>query len=267
MLMDLLTKPDEGRMTTLARIPVAVQLYSVRNDCANDLPGTLAAIAKMGYDGVEFAGYYDYSAADLRKMLDDVGLRVAGTHTRYTTLLPEQFDATVEFNKTIGNKHLIVPSLPGDRKGSKEAWLSNAQFFNEVAQKLIAHDMRTGYHNHSDEFSPIDGEATALEILIANTQSEVAMQIDLGNAIKGGGDPISMIRKFPGRSYTVHLKEYSATNDKALIGEGDVDWKTVFSLCEEQGVTEWYIVEQESYAYPPMECIDRCLKNLKAMGL
>ncbi|HHT27293.1 MAG TPA: sugar phosphate isomerase/epimerase [Firmicutes bacterium] len=251
----------------MARIPIAVQLYSVRQNCAEDLPGTLAAIAKMGYEGVEFAGYYDYSAADLRKMLDDVGLRAAGTHTRFTTLLPDQFEATVEFNKIIGNKYLIVPSLPPNRKGSKEAWLSNAELFNELAEKLQAHGMLTGYHNHSDEFSPIDGEATALEILMSNTRSDVAMQIDIGNAIKGGGDPIGMIKKFPGRSYTVHLKEYSATNDKALVGEGDVDWKAVFSLCEEQGVTDWYIVEQESYPYPPMESIERCLKNLKDMGL
>ena len=92
------------------------------------------------------------------------------------------------------------------------------------------------------------------------------MQIDLGNALHGGGDPIPYVERYPGRACTVHLKEYSASNPVALIGEGDVDWQEMFRLCETQGNTEWYIVEQESYAYSPLECVDRCLQALKAMG-
>jgi len=92
------------------------------------------------------------------------------------------------------------------------------------------------------------------------------MQLDIGNALHGGGNPVPYIARYPGRAVTVHLKEYSATNDKALIGEGDVNWPQTFDLCETQGNTLWYIVEQESYAYPPLECVDRCLKYLRAMG-
>jgi len=77
---------------------------------------------------------------------------------------------------------------------------------------------------------------------------------------------VDFLEKYPGRAQLVHLKEYSSTNDKALVGEGEVPWEKVFVLCETAAGTEWYIVEQESYAFPPLECVDRCLQNLKKMG-
>ncbi len=82
----------------------------------------------------------------------------------------------------------------------------------------------------------------------------------------GGGHAAPYLRQYPGRATTIHVKEYSATNENALIGEGDVDWNEIFGLCESIGGTEWYIVEQETYAYPPLECVDRCLQNLRKMG-
>src|SRR5262249_55922025 len=95
------------------KIPFALQLYSVRNECAKDLDGTVAAVAKMGYKAVEFAGYYGRDAKSLRKLLDDVGLKCCGTHISLDTLLGDNFTKTVEFNHTLGNPFLIVPSLPG----------------------------------------------------------------------------------------------------------------------------------------------------------
>jgi sugar phosphate isomerase/epimerase len=249
----------------MARIPIALQLYSVRGDCANDLPGTLEAVAEMGYEGVDFAGYYDRSAEELREMLDDLGLKVAGTHIRLDTLLGDELERTVEFEGTLGNKFLIVPGLPEERRNSRQAWLATAELFNDIAERLKPHGMKTGYHNHHIEFAPMDGEMP-WDTFASNTNDDVVLQIDLGNALHGGADPVPFIEKYPGRSGTVHLKEYSATNDKALIGEGDVRWDDVFRLCESIGGTEWYIVEQESYAYPPLECVERCLEALKEMG-
>jgi sugar phosphate isomerase/epimerase len=89
------------------------------------------------------------------------------------------------------------------------------------------------------------------------------MQIDTGNAMSGGGDPIAVLKKYPGRAVTVHLKEYSTTNPKALLGEGDVKWGELFKLCRTIGGTKWYIVEEEKDTVPPMEGIDISLKNLK----
>ena len=246
-------------------VPIALELYSVREDCARDLPGTLEAAAKMGYEGVEFAGFHGYEAAELRKMLDDNGLEVCGTHIGLDTLLGDEFDRSVEFHLALGNPYPIVPGLPEERRNSRAAWLETAGLFNEIAERLRPHALRTGYHNHYIEFTEMDGELP-WDTFFGNTCGDVIMQLDTGNALHGGGDPVPFVQRYPGRAITVHLKEYSATNDKALIGEGDVDWQTLFNLCESIGNTEWYIVEQESYAYEPLECVDRCLKSLREMG-
>jgi sugar phosphate isomerase/epimerase len=249
----------------MARLPIGLQLYSVRKDCAEDLPGVLKAVARMGYEGVEFAGYYGRSAQELRSMLDDMGLKCCGTHTRLDTILGDELEPTIEFNRTLGNRFLIVPSMPKERTESRAGWLEMARVFGEAAERARPHGMLVGYHNHAIEFQPLDGELP-WDTFFANTPKEVVMQVDIGNALHGGGDPVPYIARYPGRALTVHLKEHSAANPNALIGEGDVAWPQVFELCETVGGTEWYIVEQETYAYPPLECVDRCLQNLRGMG-
>lgn len=249
----------------MARIPIALQLYSVREDAARDLPGVLKAVAKMGYDGVEFAGYYGHDAPAIRAMLDELGLKVAGAHVGIDTLLGDELEKSVAFHKTLGNINLVVPGLPRERTESRAAWLDTAKTMSEIAARLAPHGMRTGYHNHHIEFVPLDGELP-WDTFFGNTSPEVIMQFDTGNALHGGADAAPFLQRYPGRARTVHLKEYSAGNDTALIGEGDVPWPTIFELCETIGNTEWYIVEQESYAFPPLECVDRCLQKLRAMG-
>ena len=259
-------KKQRAKNRDRRRFPIGLQLYSVREDCKRDLPGTIAAVAKMGYKGVEFAGYYDRTAGHLRKMLDDNGLVCCGTHTAIDTLLKDNLARTIEFNRTLGNKYLIVPGLPEKYRSSHQAWLDTAKLFNELAEKVKPHEMLVGYHNHSIEFTAMDGELP-WDTFYGNTRKDVIMQIDVGNAIHGGADPLPYLYKYPGRAITVHVKEFSKTNKKALIGEGDVNWKAFFALCKAVGQTEWYIVEQESYAYPPLECVQRCLRNLRKMKL
>ncbi len=249
----------------MATIPIGLELYSVREDCARDLPGTLAAVAKMGYVGVEFAGYHNRAAPELRKMLDDLGMVCCGTHTGFNTLMGDELPRTIEFNQTLGNKFLIVPGLPEERRNSRPAWLETARLMNEAAERAAPAGMQVGYHNHGVEFQPLEGELP-WDTFFSNTRPEVVMQLDFGNALHGGGNPIPYVERYPGRATTVHLKEYSATNDQALIGEGDVNWQELFQLCETKGGTQWYIVEQESYAHPPLECCDLCLQNLRKMG-
>lgn len=249
----------------MAKIPLALQLYSVREDCAKDLPGTLAAVAKMGYAGVEFAGYHGRSAKELRKMLDDLGLKAAGTHLGLDTLEGDKLAGTIEFNQAIGNRFLIVPWIPEERRKDRAGWLACAQLFNELAAKVAAQGMLVGYHNHHVEFTPLGGE-TPWDTFFGNTRKDVVMQLDTGNCLHGNGDPVAILRKFPARATTLHLKEFSKTNDKALIGEGDVAWAEVFRLSESAGATQWYIVEQESYAFAPLECARRCIENLRKMG-
>lgn len=248
----------------MAEVPIAVQLFSVREDCARDLPGTLKQIAEMGYDGVEFAGYHGHSAADLRVLLADLGLQVAGTHIGIDTLVGDELEATIAFNQALGNRFLIVPGLPTSYCDSVEAWKRTAEVFNAIAEKLTPHGMFTGYHNHAAEVQELQGEIP-LHVLLDNTSDSVCLQPDTGNALDGGADIAPYIARYPGRSRTVHLKEYSETNKKAVIGEGDTDWMKCFEVCESVGGTQWYIVEQETYAAPPLECVRRCLVNLQGM--
>jgi len=253
----------------MSRIPIGLQLYSVRDDCAKDLAGTLKAVAKMGYEGVEFAGYHGYSAVELRKMLDDNGLVCCGTHIGLATLLDDELTKTIEFNRILGNRYLICPGLPEERRNSRTAWLGTAHIFNNVAERLEGTEMLTGYHNHWIEFAAMDGELP-WDTFFGTARPDVVMQMDTGNAMHGGADPIPFMERYPGRAITVHLKEYSKGvsqgYDAAIIGEGDVPWTRFFDLCETTGKTEWYIVEQENYRKPPLECVELCLRALQQMG-
>jgi sugar phosphate isomerase/epimerase len=252
---------DAGKV----RIPVGLQLYSVRFDCERDLPGTLTAVAGMGYEGVEWAGYYGRSANELRKLLDDNGLKCCGTHTGLDTLIGDNLQQTIDFNKELGNPYLIVPGLPRERMASRQAWMETAQLFNELSEKAEAQGMKVGYHNHTIEFRELEGELP-WDTFFGNTRKEVIMQFDTGNAMHAGGDPLVYLKRYPGRALTIHLKEFSESNPTAFLGEGDVPWTAVFEACETMGGTEWYIVEYEHAGTPPLEAVGRCAENMKKMG-
>jgi sugar phosphate isomerase/epimerase len=245
-------------------IPIGVQLYSVRDDCAKDLPGVLRQIARMGYEGVEFAGYHGHSASDLRKMLDDNGLKCCGAHIPLEQLEGDALKQTMDFHRTIGNEFLICPWLPEARRPNRAGWANCAKLFNEISDKVRPAGFWVGYHNHHVEFTPLEGELP-WDTFFGNTRPEVVMQFDTGNAMHGGGEAVPFLKKYPGRALTVHIKEFSKSNDKALIGEGDIPWKDVFAACESIGGTRWYIIEHETYAHPPLECVRLCLENVKRM--
>lgn len=246
------------------RIPVGLQLYSVRRECQQDFGGTVAKVAEMGYEGVEFAGYHGWSAEKVRKLLDDNGLKCCGTHAGLQSLMGHQFAQTAEFNKIIGNKYLIVPGLGGNlRPDSKNSWVLFAKLMDEIALKAREHGMLTGYHNHAWEFEPLNGDIP-WEILASNSRKDVVLQVDIGHVVRAGADPAKHMARHPGRLTTVHVKEFSRTQRDPLVGEGDVDWPAVFRICEGPGGTEWYIIEDES-ANEPMKRVEANLQNLRKM--
>ena len=242
------------------KIPVGVQLYSVREQCKKDLPGTLAAISKIGYKGVEFAGYHGRTAAELKKLLDDNGLVTCGTHTPYETVQTDKLKETIEFNRTIGNKFLIVPWMTGK---TKQDWLDKAKLFNELADKLKPEDMWIGYHAHSHDFNKLDGE-TAWDVFFGNTKPEVIMQLDTSNCVEGGADPVAVLKKYPGRARSIHVKA-NGGGSEAVIGEDKIDWKAVFEFCETKGGTQWYVLEHET-SKDPLDAVKRSFAALKNLG-
>lgn len=250
----------------MARIPIALELFSVREQLKADPLGTLKAVAAMGYEGVEFAGPPQHEGPQLRDWLAEAGLVCCGWHTPWPLVQDDTLADTIALNQTIGNRFVIVPGIPEELRKTREDWLTLAGQFNDLGAKLADHDMQTGYHNHHVEFTELDGEKP-WDTFFGHTDDRVVMQLDTGNAAAGGGDCVDILQRYPGRATTVHLKPYHVEQRfRPVIGEDSTPWQDVFALCETTGGTQWYIVEYESDAYPPLEAVERCLRALKAMG-
>lgn len=249
------------------KIGLALQLYSVRSHCGKDIDKSLEQVAEMGYEGVEFAGYYKYGkdAVALKAKLDSLGLKAAGTHIRANSLTPGAIEKTIAFHKTIGCKYLIVP---GDGRFSHpERSKEYATFMTKAAETLKAHDMYCGHHNHTAEFKKVDGK-TFWDLFAERTSENVVLQQDVGWTTHAGLDPVEYIKKYPGRTKTTHFKPTVARGAKGkqpIIGQDSVDWKGVVSACYEVGGTDWFVVEQEKYVSgkSAMECSGMSLDGLK----
>jgi sugar phosphate isomerase/epimerase len=241
------------------RIPIALQLYSVRDQCRRDLPGVLAAIGRMGYKGVEFAGSHGYSAPELRKFLNDNGLIACGAHKSLRAMKGDRLAATIEFCQTLGIRFILVPSMLNFTRGQ---WIRKAAFFNELAAKLRPRDLAIGYHAHAHDFRILGGE-TAWDIFFSHTQQEVIMQLDTGNCRDARVDPVEVLKKYPGRTRTIHVKARGGR--ESIIGSDDTDWKAVFEWCEGPGKTEWYVVEFAK-SLDPIQTARQQLEALRRLG-
>lgn len=223
-------------------VSLGFQLYTVRGELDRDLPGTIKTLAQIGYQGVEFwdyAGtptvYKNYSAGDLRKILDENGLKCCGMHVRLEALSGEKLQRAIDNNKTLGNIYINLVMAPELMK-SEEGIGKLAALLNKVSDECRAQNMVAGYHCHAFDFARINGRF-AWEILFSQLKPEINMQLDVGNCLSGGGDPIAMFKEFPGRSWSVHIKEHEdKTFDSPFYTE-------VFHLCETTCATKWYIVE------------------------
>jgi sugar phosphate isomerase/epimerase len=248
-----------------SQIPIGLELWSVRHQCQHELPKVLKAVGQMGYETVELAhSYYGHDAATWRRLLDENGLKSCGMHMGLRMLEGDAFEETVEIHKVIGTPYLIIASLPKKHLASVQAITEIAGVFNRLAERLEPHGMRIGYHCHGGDFARVDGQ-TAWEVFGERTDPSVILQLDIGNCLGGGGDPIAMLKKFPGRSVSVHLKDHGG-KPKSVFGEGDVDWSEVFQICETTGGTKHYIIEEEGAKGPEaIEAVRRALKNYRAM--
>jgi sugar phosphate isomerase/epimerase len=239
---------------------IGLELYSLRAECKKDFPGTIKQVAKIGYTGVEFAGYWGLSAKEVRKMIDDNGLVTCGTHTSFEDLQPAKIDATLEFNQIIGNKFIICPYMVGK---TRTEWLAHAKMFNDLAGKLAPLGLFTGYHAHKHDFELIESEP-AWDIFFGNTKKEVICQLDTSNCRDGGQDPVVILNKYPGRVRTIHIKP-NGGGPEAIIGEDKINWDGVFEFCEHRGNTDWYVVEHETSA-KPLETVAKMYAKLKELG-
>src|SRR5262245_61942405 len=244
-------------------VPVGLELYSVRDQLKQDLPATLRAVAKMGYAGVEFfAPYFDWSAdqaKEVKRLLDDLGLRCFSTHNSAQSLAPDGIGHAIELNQILGSKFIIMASA--GRVEGLDGWKSVAENLNRAAEKLKPMGLRAGFHNPQAEFTPVEGRRP-IEVLAANTGKDVALQLDVGTCLQAGSDPVAWIKANPGRIASMHCKDWSADPAKGyavLFGEGAAPWKRIFEAAETSGGIQYYLIEQEGSAYPPLETVERCL--------
>jgi sugar phosphate isomerase/epimerase len=251
------------------RIPIALQLYSVRNDCKANFDAALEQVAAMGFEGVEFAGYYGYAtnAAGLAAKLKALKLKAAGTHVRMDVLRGDALKATIDFHQTIGCRFLVVPGDAAFTDAEKSKALADE--FNALAAALKPLGMACGYHNHVNEFKK-DGDKTFWDLFAERTTKDIILQQDCGWTMAAGLDPAEYVRKYPGRTKTTHFKPTVREGDtgrKAIFGQDSVDWKTVYQACVEVGGTQWIVIEQEVYpdGKSPMDATRESLAGFKAM--
>lgn len=251
-----------------AKVPVGLELYSVRDELMKDLMGTVRAVAKMGYEVVEFyAPYYSWTpqtATEVRKLMDDLGIRCPSTHNGAEALAPEGLSKAIELNQILGSRYVVMAS-PGKITGI-DSWKAVSDRLNVAAEKLKAVGMYSGYHNHRLEWEPVDGQRP-MDIIAANTVRDVALQLDVGTCVEAGADPVEWIEKNPGRIKSLHCKDWAPGRGfGVLFGEGISPWAKIFQAAESRGGVEYYLIEQEEGpTAEQLQRAERCLANWKKL--
>jgi sugar phosphate isomerase/epimerase len=250
---------------TMKTIPIGFQLYTVRGEFSRDVPGTLKQLSQLGYKAVEFWGYagtpnvyQQYSATQLRKLLDENGLQCCGMHMELKALAKENLQRTIDNNQVLGNEYLNIAAAQ-QKMGSEVTIGELANFLNDTAEECRPHKMTVGYHAHPFDFARINGRF-AWEILFSQLKPELNMQMDVGNCLSGKGDPIAMLKEFPGRTRSIHIKEHQ---DKTFDSDF---YKEVFRLCETSSGTKWYIVEMGGPDGKGFEVPRQALEKLHRLG-
>lgn len=241
------------------RTPVALQLWSVREEVQRDFAATVAAVAKMGYEGVELAGYGGLDAKGAKAALDAAGLRVAGMHVSFASLRADPH-AVINDALLLGFRHVVCSWWPPAHFVSAAACEHIGEQLNLVGRALRAHGLRFGFHNHNSEFLIFEGRPAFDWILGAAEPRNLSAEVDVYWVNHAGYSPSKFIRDHGARVPLVHLK------DEKELGGGPVDFAQVFAATDSVGAVEWFIVEQEAYSHAPMKSVALCLEQMRAWG-
>lgn len=244
----------------------AIQLYTLR-ELDESLPETLHRIADTTYEGVEFAGLGDESIDTVVDALDDTALEPVSTHVGLDALTTD-YEKTVEAYRTIGCDRIVVPTFGMDGFASASAVSETADELSALADRLIADGFEMHYHNHSYEFTPLEGNFTAYDDFVARTDSRVGLEFDIGLARHGGADPTTYLDRYADRISLIHLTDTVLGGDDTLhvdLDEGIVDLKACVReataaeadwLIHENGLTTDPLTTLESSANRLRELLD-----------
>lgn len=257
------------------RIPIGLELYSVRGELSRDLPKTLKTVAGQGYEVVEFySPYFGWTpvyAKDVRAQMDDLGLRCYSTHNGFESFTPgEKMDHAIELNQILGARYIVLASSPG-RPNGVEGWKGLCEKLTAAVEKLKPHGLGAGYHNHQAEWAKLEGGQRIMDVIAANTPKEFVLQLDVGTCEEAGQDPVAWVKANPGRIKCMHLKDWAPPAGgkekgyRVLFGEGMTPWKELLSAAESIGGAEYFLIEQEGSRYSEFETAKKCLDNWKSM--
>ncbi|MGX7031459.1 sugar phosphate isomerase/epimerase family protein [Vagococcus zengguangii] len=240
----------------------ALQLWSVKEACVENFAKTLCEVADMGYEGIEFAGYYDMPAEALRELLEELKLEVAGSHIPIERLR-ESFDDVVAYEKTIGNQRIVVPWLQHE---TTDEWLAAFEELTMFQEKLAARDMTLIYHNHAHEL--LDFEAFNVLAEMANHVPTIKFEVDTYWIAYGGLDVLDWLNTYKERVELLHIKELMGTGDareSTEIGNGVLPISDYVAFAQEYAI-EWLIIEQEAFQnHTPLESARLNVERLKEL--
>lgn len=253
----------------MAKIPVGLQMYTLRDETAQDFTGTLKKVADIGYQVVEFAGYGNLPAKELKSVMDGLGISSPSSHVAMTILEDaDSLKKQIEYSLEIGQKYIICPMLESERLTDQEKFIELVETFRKVGEEVKQHGLQLAYHNHDFEFEKVDGDYALDRLYASLDPSLMVAELDLYWVAKAGIDPKSYLEQYKGRCPIIHVKDMTKDERKffAEVGQGSIDFPSIFSIAEEVGI-EYYLVEQDRCERPPLESIQISMDYLKSIGI
>lgn len=244
----------------------AVQLYTLREACERDFPGTLRTLGRMGWAGVETAGLHGHDAAEIAEVLREAGLKTAGMHISVERLRAEPDSVKAEARQ-LGTNRLICPSVPHEWR-NEQGYIRLREELNAAARELRDDGFTVAFHNHAFEFETRVGTTDALSYLLDPVpDNAILAEIDVYWVSKAGKDPAAFVAPYRGRMPTMHLKDMTADERStyAEIGTGVIDFEPLLLWGERSGV-EWYVVEQDICEGDALDSVRISLDNLHALA-
>lgn len=251
----------------MRKMGIGLQLYTVRENTEKDFLGTLKQIADMGYEGVEFAGYGDIPADQMRDALKQFGLTAIGSHVAVEKL-ESNLDEEIAYLKTIGAKHFTCPYLTEERIGSEENWKRLFDLLTHCGEQAAKHGLQFSYHNHDFEFEQkVNGNFAFDEMYRTVPSQLLKVEMDIGWVHYAGQDPVAYINKYGDRLPLLHIKDYRKNPevshiDTVELGQGELPLQDILQAASDNQ-TEWLIVEQDHCERPALEAVQTSIEWLK----
>jgi sugar phosphate isomerase/epimerase len=258
----------EGDEVLMPKIPVGLQLYTLREPMKEDFVGTLAKVAELGYTAVEFAGYGGLSAKEMKKVLGDLGLQAISSHVGLQQLR-NGLQQEIEYCLEIGAKYLVCPWASPEKLQDEEEFAALMAEFKKFGEACRDNGLVFCYHNHAFEFAQVNGRYVLDRIYESVDASLLKAELDLYWVRKGGLDPRKYLLSYKGRCPLVHVKDMADDEKGSFteVGRGVIDYRSIFEIAGEAGV-QCYIVEQDQCLnHPPLESVRISIEYLKSIGI